>query len=270
MSFQTSTTLTNAAPAWHQLRVQNVSKRFSGASILANIDLRFSRGSFCCILGPSGSGKSTLLDMIAGFERPTSGTICYDDREIVAPGPDRVVIFQDVSNALFPWLSVLENVEFGITSLARQDRRRRSIDAITLVGLADHKNKFPSELSGGMKQRVQIARGLAIDPEMLLMDEPFGALDAITRRNLQLEIKQLWARTGKTIVFVTHDITESLLLGTDIVVLSRGPDACIKDRLSADEIPSNPSSAEFAAAYRRLEASIDGQVSYSESHGAVA
>jgi NitT/TauT family transport system ATP-binding protein len=247
-------------PVWQRLLVQQVSKQFSsGPCILKDINLAFDRGAFVCILGPSGSGKSTLLDMIAGFERPTSGRVSYDDREITAPGPDRVVVFQDVANALFPWLNVLEHVEFGLKGIARAQRRERALAAIELVGLGKHLEKFPSELSGGMKQRVQIARGLAMDPAMLLMDEPFGALDAITRRNLQLEIRQLWLRTGKTIIFVTHDIAESLLLASDIVVLSMGPNARVRDRLTKADIPrTDPTSREFVECYRRLESCIEG------------
>lgn len=255
--------------SWKRLLVQGVSKQFSsGPYILKDINLAFGRGSFVCILGPSGSGKSTLLDMIAGFEQPTSGSVSYDERAIVGPGPDRVVVFQDVANALFPWLNVLEHVEFGLTRLARGERRRRALDAIELVGLNNHVEKFPSELSGGMKQRVQIARGLAMDPEMLLMDEPFGALDAITRRNLQLEMRQLWLRTGKTIIFVTHDISESLLLATDIVVLSMGPNAHVKDLLTKADIPQpDPTSRDFVECYRRLECAIEGLSVASEAAG---
>jgi len=246
--------------AWKRLLVHQVSKQFSsGPCILKDINLVFDRGAFVCILGPSGSGKSTLLDMIAGFERPTSGRVSYDAREITSPGPDRVVVFQDVANALFPWLNVLEHVEFGLKGMAWAQRRERALAAIELVGLDKHLEKFPSELSGGMKQRVQIARGLAMDPAMLLMDEPFGALDAITRRNLQLEIRQLWLRTGKTIIFVTHDIAESLLLATDIVVLSMGPNARVRDRLTKVDIPrTDPTSPEFVECYRRLESCIEG------------
>lgn len=246
---------------WQQLHLKKVSKRFPGGlyPVLQDIDLSFDRGSFVCILGPSGSGKSTVLDLIAGFERPTTGSVCYDQREIIGPGPDRVVVFQDFANALFPWLNVIEHVEFGLSkSIPGGERRDRALAAIRLVGLTDHIEKFPSELSGGMKQRVQIARGFVVEPEMLLMDEPFGALDAITRRGLQLEIKELWSRTKKTIVFITHDISEAIMLGTDIVVLSMGPNARIKDRFTRHEIPnSDPTSKQFLESYQRLEACID-------------
>src|ERR687888_855448 len=175
---------------WKELRIVGLNKRFdTGPWILKDINLAISNGSFLCILGPSGSGKSTLLDMIAGFEKPTTGKIAYDQFDIAAPGPDRVVIFQDISNALFPWLTVQENVEFGLRNRIRSSVERRKVasEAIALVGLAGHEDKFPSELSGGMKQRAQIARGLVMDPDVLLMDEPFAAVDAFTRRRLQLE-----------------------------------------------------------------------------------
>ena len=159
---------------WSELRIDRVNKRFgSGPLVLKDIDLRIEKGSFLCVLGPSGCGKSTLLDMLAGFERPTTGVVSYDARPILAPGPDRVVIFQDIGNALFPWLTVQENVEFGLKAMPAGKRHELSREAIGLVGLAGHEGKFPSELSGGMKQRAQIARGLVMDPEVLLMDEPF-------------------------------------------------------------------------------------------------
>ena len=151
--------------SWTELRLADVNKRFgAGPWVLKDIDLRIRKGSFVCVLGPSGCGKSTLLDMLAGFERPTTGVVGYDTRPILAPGPDRVVIFQDISNALFPWLSVEENVQFGLRALAVEDRDKLSREAIALVGLAGHERKFPSELSGGMKQRAQIARGLGDGP----------------------------------------------------------------------------------------------------------
>ena len=258
--------------SWQHLKLTAVSKSFPGQAhaILQDINLSVERGAFLCILGPSGSGKSTVLDLIAGFERPTSGSVAYDQKEIIGPGPDRVVVFQDFANALFPWLNVIEHVEFGLSkSLSRTERRDRALGAIRLVGLGNHIKKFPSELSGGMKQRVQIARGLVMEPEMLLMDEPFGALDAITRRGLQLEIKDLWARTKKTVIFVTHDIAEAIMLGTDIVILSMGPKARIKDRFTqGDILSSDPSSKEFLECYKRLESCIEGLTSDDVNAGA--
>lgn len=247
--------------AWSEVRIQGLHKRFGGGPyILKDIDLTIAKGRFVCVLGPSGSGKTTLLDVIAGFEKPTSGSVSYDGLPISGPGTDRVVIFQDISNALFPWLTLLENVEFGLRSRAdsRQERRSTALEAIELVGLQAHLDKFPSELSGGMKQRAQIARGLVMDPEMLLMDEPFAALDAFTRRRLQLELKSIWARTHKTIVFITHDIAEALTLATDVVILSAGPEAHIVEAFSPEiQDALSPADPAFALAYRRIEACIE-------------
>lgn len=245
---------------WKQLRVSGLSKRFDrGPMILSNISLTVDRESFLCILGPSGSGKSTLVDLIAGFEPPTEGTITFDDAPIHGPGPDRVVIFQDISNALFPWLTVMENAEFGLKKVYpdKKERHARAIEALELVGLGNDTHKFPSELSGGMKQRAQIARGLVMDPHVLIMDEPFAALDAITRRRMQYELKEIWERTKKTVIFVTHDITESLILATEVTVLSSGPDAHILDTFSPDLPPgTDPADPVFIAAYRRIEALV--------------
>ncbi len=246
---------------WRHLHVEGLHKRFErGPAVLRDINLIVDRGAFVCVLGPSGSGKSTLVDLIAGFERPTAGRISYDDRPIVGPGPDRVVVFQDISNALYPWLTAIENVEFGLKKRirSRAERRRVAGEALRLVGLDSDAHKFPSELSGGMKQRAQIARGLVMEPEILIMDEPFAALDAITRRYLQYELKRIWHKTGTTIIFVTHDITEALILATDVAVLTRGPEATIKDAfrpaLAPDTKPGDPA---FVAASRRIEALID-------------
>ncbi len=245
---------------WRQLKVTGLYKQFShGPVILSDIDLTVDRGAFMCILGPSGSGKSTLVDLIAGFEPPTGGTIAFDDSPVRGPGPDRVVIFQDIGNALFPWLTVMENAEFGLKNFVRNkaERRARATQALELVGLGKDTHKFPSELSGGMKQRAQIARGLVMDPHVLIMDEPFAALDAITRRRMQYELKDLWGRTHKTVIFVTHDISEALILATDITVLSSGPEARILDTFRPD-LPAkrDTSDPEFIAAHRRIEALI--------------
>jgi NitT/TauT family transport system ATP-binding protein len=248
--------------SWRELRASALSKRFgSGPLVLSDVGFAIAKGCFVCILGPSGCGKSTLLDILAGFEKPTSGRVLFDDKEISGPGPDRIVVFQDISNALFPWLTVRENVEFGLraTACSREERRRRCDEAITLVNLNGHEAKFPSELSGGMKQRTQIARGLVVDPDILLMDEPFAALDAFTRRKLQLELKALWARTGKTIVFITHDIGEALTLATDIIVLSDGPASTITKNFRPDLVDgANAADAQWVAAYQKIAACIEG------------
>lgn len=245
---------------WSELRISQAGKRFDrGPWILRGIDFRITKGSFVCVLGPSGCGKSTLLDMLAGFEKPTEGAISYDGRPIEAPGPDRVVIFQDVGNALFPWLTVRENVEFGLKGLPLEERRRRTVEALGLVNLADHERKFPSELSGGMKQRAQIARALVMNPDVLLMDEPFGALDAYTRQKLQAELRSLWARTGKTIVFITHDASEAITLATHVVVLSAGPQAKILAAFEPgiDTESSGPTDPAWVAAHRRLQECVE-------------
>jgi NitT/TauT family transport system ATP-binding protein len=248
---------------WKHLRIDGLHKQFDrGPCVLRDINLTVERGAFVCILGPSGSGKSTLVDLIAGFERPTAGRIAYDERPIIGPGPDRVVIFQDISNALYPWLTAIENVEFGLKKRLRsaRERRRVAMDALRLVGLERDAPKFPSELSGGMKQRAQIARGLVMKPEILIMDEPFAALDAITRRHLQYELKRIWQQTGTTIIFVTHDITEALILATDVAILTRGPDATLKETFDPGlPLDATPGDAAFVAASRRIETLIDGQ-----------
>lgn len=254
--------------SWRSLRIEAVSKRYeAGPWILKDIDLTIEQGSFVCILGPSGCGKSTLLDMLAGFEQPTAGQIGYDDRPIVGPGPDRVVIFQDVSNALFPWLTVQENVSFGIRKLPLEEQRKRVQEALERVALAQHASKFPSELSGGMKQRAQIARGLVMNPDVLLMDEPFGALDAFTRQKLQLELKSLWSRTGKTIVFITHDAAEAITLATHVIVLSAGPASGILDAFEPGLgiEATGPSDPAWVSAHRRLQERIEHAGGYAKA-----
>jgi len=198
--------------------------------ILAGIDLDIHEGEFHVLLGPSGCGKSTLLNIVAGLTRPTAGTATIHGKAIRKPGRDRGVVFQHADAAIFPWLTVLENVEFGprMAGVAKRKRREHARKYIELVGLGGHEGKFPHELSGGMKQRTQIARLLANDSSVLIMDEPFGALDAHTRRVMQNELARLWRETGKTVLFVTHDIQEAILLGQHIHIMSTAPDARIR------------------------------------------
>jgi NitT/TauT family transport system ATP-binding protein len=217
------------------IRLRDLSVSFRGAfedrrvKVLAGVGLDIGEGEFHVILGPSGCGKSTLLNVIVGLLRHDGGEATVAGRPITRPGRDRGLIFQNADAAIFPWLTVRENVEFGLrmNGLPRGERRERAKRFIALVGLEGHEDKFPRELSGGMKQRAQIARLLANDSEILVMDEPFGALDAHTRRVMQNELVRLWRETKKTIIFVTHDIIESLLLGQRIHIMSQAPEANI-------------------------------------------
>ena len=191
---------------------------------LEDVNLTVEAGQFLSIVGPSGCGKSTILDLIAGLTRPTTGSVSVGGREVTGPGPDRSVVFQQYT--LLPWRTALGNVEFALEAVGswskseRRDRARRYLD---LVGLSEFANRYPHELSGGMKQRVAIARSLSYEPQVLLMDEPFGALDAQTRERLQEELIEIWRRTGTTVVFITHDIDEAVFLGQRVAVMSSRP-----------------------------------------------
>ena len=190
---------------------------------LKNINLDIRRGEFVCLLGPSGCGKSTLLNAIAGFTPPTTGRITVDGQPIVAPGPDRGMVFQEY--ALFPWMTVEKNIAFGleIQKASKPQIREKLSALLAMLQLTEFRDRYPRDLSGGMRQRVAIARVLALDAPILLMDEPFGALDALTRRNLQDELLRIWAELKKTIVFVTHSIEESAYLADRVVVMTYRP-----------------------------------------------
>ena len=209
------------------LTVENLNKKYvshgSETSALVDINLRIEEGEFVCLLGPSGCGKSTLLKIIAGLIPATSGRITINGKPVSGPGPERAVVFQDY--ALFPWMTVRDNVEFGLEArrLPAAERREVSSRLLKVVGLSDFAERFPHQLSGGMKQRVSIARALAVDPSLLLMDEPFGALDAQTRHLLQDELLRIWREYRKTVVFVTHSIEEAIYLSDRIVVMTARP-----------------------------------------------
>jgi NitT/TauT family transport system ATP-binding protein len=190
---------------------------------LEDITLDVRAGEFLALVGPSGCGKSTLLDLLAGLTAPTSGRILFDGQPIVGPGRDRGIVFQQY--ALFPWRTAAQNVEFGLDIAGVRPKQRRDIARrfLDLVGLSGFADRYPHELSGGMKQRVAIARSLAYDPEVLLMDEPFAALDAQTRETLQGELLRIWRATGKTIVFITHGIDEAIVLGQRVAVMTSRP-----------------------------------------------
>jgi NitT/TauT family transport system ATP-binding protein len=205
------------------IRIRGVTKTFEDVVALDGIDLDVAEGELVCLLGPSGCGKSTLLNCVAGFTHPTSGTITANEAPVTGPGPDRGMVFQEY--ALFPWMSVRANVAFGL-EMRREPRKEVDARVDALLGqlhLTDFADRFPKDLSGGMRQRVAIARLLALDSPILLMDEPFGALDALTRRNLQDELLRIWTETRKTVLFVTHGIEESLYLADRIVVMTYRP-----------------------------------------------
>jgi nitrate/nitrite transport system ATP-binding protein len=204
---------------------------------LESIDLEVGEGEFVSLIGHSGCGKSTLLNVVAGLLRPTEGALILAEREITGPGPDRGVVFQN--HSLLPWLTAYENVHlavervFGVTE-SRAELKARAMKALELVGLAHAAHQRPHEISGGMKQRVGIARALSMEPKMLLLDEPFGALDALTRAHLQDELMKIVAATGSTVLMVTHDVDEAVLLSDRVVMMTNGPAAKIGQILEID------------------------------------
>jgi len=209
------------------IEIHGVSKQYGKGNrsvvALKDVDLRFHRGEFAVLIGPSGCGKSTMLYLIAGFESPTHGRILLDGNEIREPGPNRGFVFQDY--VLFPWKTVLGNVMFGLrrTGVPHREAKQTALQFIEMVHLRGFEHAFPHTLSGGMKQRVGIARALAYDPEVLLMDEPFGALDAQTRKLMQQETAEIWKETGKTVVFVTHSVIEATYLADRVIVMTARP-----------------------------------------------
>jgi NitT/TauT family transport system ATP-binding protein len=245
-----------------EIRLERVSVAFGEHRIVSDINLDVAAGEFVCLLGPSGCGKSTLLNLVAGFLAATSGNVSVGGRPVHGPGMDRGVVFQS-TEALFPWLTVQENVEYGprmrgVPRAARAEAARRYLE---LVGLSHAGNRMPGELSGGMRQRTQIARVLVNEPSVVLMDEPFGALDAQTREVMQAEVDRIWRATRPTILFITHDIWEAILLGDRIVTMTAGPDATFKT-VAPIKIPrprelTAPAAVEF---YRDLREDIASEV----------
>ncbi len=231
------------------IQISKVSKIFSTGEreviALDDINLDIDPGQIVCLLGPSGCGKSTLLNAIAGFSSPTAGTITVDGRPVQEPGPDRGMVFQEY--ALFPWMTVEKNIAFGleIKKLPKAQIREKVGALLQMLNLQDFRDRYPKDLSGGMRQHVAIARVLALDSPILLMDEPFGALDSLTRRNLQDELLRIWMEFKKTIVFVTHSIEESIYLADRIVVMTYRPGKIKKDVSVTMARPRDPSSIEF-------------------------
>jgi NitT/TauT family transport system ATP-binding protein len=242
------------------VEIKGVSKVFTlqdqMINALSDANLTIRKGEFICLIGASGCGKSTLLRIIAGFEQPTSGEALMWGKAIAGPDPTRGMVFQDY--ALFPWLSVRENIGFGPQSrgLPRSVVKETVDKFIELVGLTKFANAYPHQLSGGMKQRVAIARVLANDAEVVLMDEPFGALDAMTRERLQDELLDIWQRTGLTVVFVTHAIEEAIFLADRVVVMTPGPGRIESDNRLELIRPRDVASPEFNDIRRVLSAKL--------------
>jgi NitT/TauT family transport system ATP-binding protein len=224
-----------------KLEARNISKHFVAVqggqaqqvSAINNVNLSIEDGQFVCLVGPSGCGKTTLLNILAGLDRPSEGEVVLDGRPVSETGPDRIMVFQE--NALFPWLKVVDNVEFGlmVKGIEKKKRNEIAMQYLDMMQLTKFADAYTYQLSGGMKQRVAIARALAIDPEVLLMDEPFAALDSQTRDLLLVELQLIWARTKKTIVFITHNITESVCLGDKVAVFTKRP-GTIKKEITID------------------------------------
>jgi NitT/TauT family transport system ATP-binding protein len=258
------------------LQLANVRKTYGSATepyvALDGLTLDVADGEFLCLVGPSGCGKSTLLNILAGFEQASSGAVTSGGSPIRRAGRDRVMFFQDAGSALFPWLNVEENVRFGlrVRRVPKQERDGIIDKYLEMVDLDSHRNKFPAQLSGGMRQRLQIARALAVEPAVLLMDEPFAALDALTRRRMHAILLEIWQRTGKTIVFVTHDIAEALVLADRIGIMSMGPRSRIMRTIALDlPRPRDLTDPTVAGIFKEIENLLAPDVARSE-HRSVA
>ncbi|TAJ77427.1 MAG: ABC transporter ATP-binding protein [Gallionellaceae bacterium] len=246
------------------VQVENVQMSFQTKQgpfvALKDIDLKINRGEFVTLIGHSGCGKSTLLNLIAGLLMPTDGVMLCADREISGPGPDRGVVFQN--HSLLPWLTCFENVHLAVERVfgdteSKAQLKQRCQEALALVHLTHAEHKYPHEISGGMKQRVGIARALSMQPKVLLMDEPFGALDALTRAHLQDELMKIVAETKSTVVMVTHDVDEAVLLSDRIVMMTNGPAATIGEILTVDlPKPRNRLALANDAHYHGLRGSV--------------
>lgn len=211
------------------LEMRNADKFFDDLHVLENLNLKVQKGEFAVIVGPSGCGKSTALRMFAGLDSPTTGDVLADQETITRPAPNRVMIFQE--HALYPWLTIGDNVGFGLelNNVPKNERRKRVLEILEKVNLSGFEDYYPHQLSGGMRQRASIARALVMDPDVLLMDEPYGALDAITRLQMQNELIKLWQGSGKTVLLITHDIDEAIYLADRIFVMSSRPGRIVKE-----------------------------------------
>jgi NitT/TauT family transport system ATP-binding protein len=247
-----------------KLALRNVGKTFVGRNgpvvALDGVAFDVRQGGFVCLVGPSGCGKTTILNLIAGLEKPTRGEVLMDGRPVAGPAPERMVLFQE--SALFPWLNVVHNVEFGLKQqgVPAKERREISLHYLDMVHLRRFAGAYVHELSGGMKQRVALARALAADPDILLMDEPFAALDAQTREILQAELQEIWAATRKTVVFITHNVTEAVCLGDWVLVLTYRPGQVKAHCEIPLPRPRRLEDGRLVAAVAQVTASLRGEV----------
>lgn len=247
-----STDSSSGRDSGEKITIRNVSRSYESTQALADVSFSVAEGEFCCIVGPSGCGKTTLLRAIAGLDDPDSGSILVDENPVTGPGLDRGMVFQEY--ALFPWRTVRGNIRFGLDRPACDcaDCDARVRELIDLVGLDGFEDAYPKELSGGMKQRVGIARALAVDPEILLMDEPFASVDARTRDRLHAELLDIWAQTEQTVVFVTHDIDEAVTLADRVVVMDADP-GTVQSTFSIDlERPRERTATDFVDHVTRI------------------
>jgi NitT/TauT family transport system ATP-binding protein len=252
-----------------KLEARNIGKQFMAVqgndtkliTAVKGINLSIDDGQFVCIVGPSGCGKTTLLNILAGLDKPTEGEVILDGHPVNETGPDRVMVFQE--NALFPWLKVVDNVEFGLkmAGVEKDKRHERAMHYLEMMQLTKFADAYTYQLSGGMKQRVAIARALAIDPEVLLMDEPFAALDSQTRDLLLVELQLIWARTKKTIGFITHNILESVVLGDKVVVFTKRPGMVKKEVIVNYRRPRLPEDENLQPYYRQVIDAMKGEIS---------
>jgi nitrate/nitrite transport system ATP-binding protein len=245
------------------LELSGVSKSFGGPPILHDVNLALERGEFVAIVGYSGSGKTTLISLIAGLQTPDTGTVKLNDLEITAPGPDRGVVFQNYS--LLPWLTVCENITLAVEQVfpnyTAAKTRQHVEKFIAMVNLTPARDKLPRELSGGMRQRVSVARALAMDPQILLLDEPLSALDALTRATLQGEIERIWESDKKTVVLITNDVDEALLLADRIIPLSPGPGATLGESVAVTLArPRDRKALNHDPEFKRLRALVTNQL----------
>ncbi|MEO6908651.1 MAG: ABC transporter ATP-binding protein [Abditibacteriaceae bacterium] len=253
-----------------EIKFDNVSKEYNGRGsntlALSPTNLSIESGEFVCLVGPSGCGKSTLCNILAGFEEPSGGQVTVNGEAVSGPSIKRAMMFQEP--ALFPWLNVRGNVEFGLKSLklTPDDQRKTAERYLRMVHLAEFMDAAPHELSGGMKQRVALARALAVDPEVLLMDEPFAALDAQTRDHLHIELQKLWEQTRKTIVFVTHNVREAVTLATRVVIFTSRPGQ-IKNIFDLEDLqfPRRTTEPLVAEMVSRIQSALSSEVAKTEA-----